>query len=244
MAKLNQILAVEKGVKSRTYAALTVTDKALQKEDLLKGIARNYTPKDDDGDRLPEEHQLVQLTVPGALADVRVQLDEVWNITATKEWANQDARADIVLDDGTTVLPNVPVTYLLFLEKQLVDHRTMISRLPVLDPAQTWHFDDNANAWATDPQETVRTQKVPQRFVKAEATPEHPAQVDVFTEDVIVGTWTTTKFSGALPAARRAELLHRTEELLKAVKKAREAANDMTVTNQTVADPLLEYLLS
>lgn len=69
---------------------------------------------------------------------------------------------------------------------------------------------------------TVRTKKVPRNHVKAEATDKHPAQVDVYYEDVPVGYWTTVKFSGALPARRVNELLDRVEKLQQAVKFARE----------------------
>jgi hypothetical protein len=50
VARLNQIIAVEKGVKSRSFAELTETHHALQKSVLLAGIARNYQPKDEDGE--------------------------------------------------------------------------------------------------------------------------------------------------------------------------------------------------
>lgn len=244
MAKLNQILAVRDGIKSRTYAAITEIDKRMRKEDLLSGISRTYRPKDEDGDQLPDETKLVQVAMPDVIADLRAQLEEVWNITATAEYANTSARADITLDDGTVVLESVPVLFLLPMEKQLTDHRTMVSRMPVLDPAEHWAWDPNANAYKADVHETTKTRKVPKAFVAYDATPEHPAQVQVFQEDEIVGTWATTKYSGALPAARRAELIRHADDLLKAVKKAREAANDMDVTNQIVAGPLLDYLLS
>lgn len=244
MAKLNQILAIEKGVKSRTYGAITEIDRRLQREQLLAGIARTYAPKDDDGDMLPAEFQQVQLSVPSVLDEVRDNLAQAWDITYTKEAANQDAKADIALDDGTIVLRAVPVTYLLYLEKQLTDFRTLAGRLPLLDPAQKWEFDATINAYAAEPRGTVRTKKIPRRFVKYDATPEHPAQVEVFNEDEIVGTWTTIQFSGAMPASERAAMLDRTEKLLMAVKKAREAANNMDVTNQTAAEPLLDFLLT
>ena len=51
--------------------------------------------------------------------------------------------------------------------------------------------------------QTLRTKKVPRNHVKAEATEKHPAQVEVYYEDVAVGYWTTVKFSGALPAQPR-----------------------------------------
>ncbi len=53
MARLNQIIAVEKGVKSRSFQELTEAHHALQKPALLAGIARTYRPKDDEGEQLP-----------------------------------------------------------------------------------------------------------------------------------------------------------------------------------------------
>ncbi len=50
-AKLNQIIAVEKGVKSRSFQELTEAHHALQKPALLSGIARTYRPKDEEGER-------------------------------------------------------------------------------------------------------------------------------------------------------------------------------------------------
>lgn len=89
---------------------------------------------------------------------------------------------------------------------------------------------------------TIRTKKVPRNHVKAEATDKHPAQVEVYYEDIAVGYWTTVKFSGALPAKRVNELLDRVEKLQRAVKFAREEANGSEVTDQRVGDVVLRYL--
>jgi hypothetical protein len=61
MAKLNQIIALEKGVKSRSYANLTEAHQQLQKPPLLSGISRTYRPKDDEGERFPPESTRVQV---------------------------------------------------------------------------------------------------------------------------------------------------------------------------------------
>jgi len=53
MARLNQIIAVEKGVKSQTFQELTETHHLLQKPAQLAGIARTYRPKDEEGEQLP-----------------------------------------------------------------------------------------------------------------------------------------------------------------------------------------------
>lgn len=244
MAKLNQILGVEKGTKTRVYSELTQIDKQLQKADLLSGISRVYTPKDDDGDKLPPETKHVQVTVHEAIGLIKTKTAELFDITATKEWANtgtDGARADILID-GVALVEKVPVTYLLFLEKQCTDLRTVISRLPVLDPASEWALDTNTGVYKTEPRETVRTVKVPKTLELSPATKEHPAQVQVFTEDVVAGTWATVVFSGAIPATERTTLLDRAEALLNAVKMAREAANDLVVTQQNVGAPLLSFV--
>lgn len=243
MAKLNQILAVEKGVKARSYATVTELDKHIQKEALHTGISRTYRKKDDDGEDLPAERSLVQISAAEVLDEVRRAYTDAWNVTATKEWANQTAVADLVID-GVLVLTGVPVTYLLFLEKQLVDLRTLVGRLPILDPAEKWSWDANSGAYVAEMHETHRTKKVPKVLVKYPATPEHPAQVETYAEDVIVGFWETIKFSGAMPAARKTTLLERLDSALQAVKTARESANDVIVTNQTVAGDLLDHLFA
>jgi hypothetical protein len=162
-------------------------------------------------------------------------------VTATKDWTNCKARADVVID-GQTLLTQVPATYLLFLEKQLVDLHTFVRKLPVLDASEAWSFDPSADCWATEPVQTARTKKIPRNHVKAEATEKHPAQVEVYYEDVIVGYWRTVKFSGALPAQRINELLTRVEKLQEAVKYAREEANNIEADEQKVGERVLGYL--
>ncbi|HEY4384716.1 MAG TPA: hypothetical protein VGN34_09610, partial [Ktedonobacteraceae bacterium] len=152
-------------------------------------------------------------------------------------------KADVVVD-GTTLLSQVPATYLLFLEKQLVDLHTFIKKLPVLDASELWTFDPSADCWATEPIQTTKTKKIPRNHVKAEATEKHPAQVEVYYEDVVVGNWRTIKFSGALPSQRVNELLNRIEKLQEAVKFAREEANGLETTEHKVGAKILGYLFS
>jgi len=240
--KLNQILAVSKGVKSDTLRAFTDAHREVQKQPLLSGISRTYQPKDDEGDRMPPESTRVQLTAQNVIADVKATLTRLFDVVATQDWANTRAVADIVVD-GTTLASHVPVTYLLFLEKQLTDLHTFVAKLPTLDPAENWTFSESAGYYATDPVQTNRTQKVMRNHVMAEATEKHPAQVQVYTEDVVVGTWTTIKFSGALPATTVRDMLARLVKLQEAVKFARETANDTEVVDQKIGAGLLSYVL-
>jgi hypothetical protein len=242
MPRLNQIVAVEKGVKSSAYKRVTELHKAVQKTTLLDGRSRTYRPKDDDGDQVPPENQHVQVRASDVLKDLRASLSELFDTVATKDWGNCEARADVKVDDRV-IMPDVPVTYLLFLEKQLSDLKTFIEKLPVLDPSERWSYDEATDAYATEPSDTTRTKKIPRNHVKAEATKEHPAQVEVYMEDVVIGYWRTIRYSGALPQSRVSELAERVERLQKAVKFAREEANALEVTRKHVAEAFFDYLL-
>lgn len=243
MARLNQIIAVEKGVKSRSFQELTEAHQLLQKPALLAGISRTYRPKDEEGEQLPPEATRVQVKAETVLRQTAEILTRLFDVTATKDWTNCIARADVVLD-GQVLLKDVPVSYLLFLEKQLVDLHTFVKKLPTLDASETWVFDQSADCWATEPVQTVKTKKIPRNHVKAEATEKHPAQVEVYYEDVTVGYWRTIKFSGALPARRVNELLSRVERLQQAVKFAREEANNAEAQDQKVSEKIFQFLFS
>jgi hypothetical protein len=241
MAKLNQIIAVEKGIKSQSLRDLTDSHQMLQKTSLLSGISRTYRPKDEEGEQLPPESTKVQVKTEEVIRRTVEVLTRLFDVTATKDWANTQAKADVVVD-SQVLLSQVPATYLLFLEKQLVDLHTFVSKLPVLDASETWTLDNSADAWATEPMQTTRTKKIPRNHVKAEATEHHPAQVEVYYEDVVVGYWRTVKFSGSLPATRVNELIERVEKLQQAVKYAREEANGIEVQDQKVGETVFKYI--
>jgi hypothetical protein len=241
MPKLNQIIAIEKTVKADSYSTFTGLHQQVQKQALLSGIARTYQPKDDEGDRLPAESTKVQLSAEQVISSAANVLTAMFDIVATKDWANCTAKADVVID-GKAILEGVPVTYLLFIEKQLKDIHTFVSKMPVLDQSETWNYDAAIDAYATPPVQTVKTKKIPRNHVKAEATVQHPAQVDVWTEDVVVGHWTTVKYSGALPVARINTLLNRVATFQRAVTYAREQANMAEAEDKKVGKAVFDYL--
>ena len=243
MPKLNQIIAIEKSVKSQSLRELTDAHKTLQKESLLAGIARTYRPRDDEGEQYPPESTRVQVRADDVIDQTMTVLIKLFDVTATKDWANGDARADVVVD-GDALLKDVPVTYLLFLEKQLTDLHTFISKLPTLDPSEVWAYDEATDAWATEPVQTSKTKRIPRNHLKAEATKEHPAQVEVYYEDIVVGNWQTIKYSGAMPASRVAVLKERVRTLQESVKFAREEANSKEVDEQKVGETLFNFIFA
>jgi hypothetical protein len=224
MSKLNQIIAIEKGIKSRVYGELTDLNKASQKAELFSGFTKSYLKKDEDGEDLPAEKKRVQYTVPEVLRAVERVQTELIDVTARKDFTNCVAKADVVVG-GKVIVQGAPVSFLLFLEKQLNDVHTLVTNLPVLDEAEAWVFDANAGMYRTEPKQTHRTKKVAKPIVLYPATPEHPAQTQMVSEDIIAGFWSQVQQSGAMPKPEKLALLTRIETLARAVKEAREAAN-------------------
>ena len=239
--KLSQIVGVEKTVKSETAASLKEAFDRLRRPDLFSGFTRTYRPYDEAGDKLPPERKGVQATVPDVLAQVRGALTELWDLAATKDRGNQEACADIVVG-GKVLVPKVPATTLLSLEKGLAQLFEDLKAIPVLDPASEWAPDPSTGLYRTAAVEQQRTKKVPKVVVLHPATEQHPAQTQLLQEDVAVGTWSVVAHSGAMTAVERRVLLTRVSELVKAVTAAREEANTATVPSIRIADKVLGYL--
>jgi hypothetical protein len=223
--KLNQVLAVEKGIKQRTYAQITELDKIGMQPALFNGFGKTYEPKNDSDTRQPPQSQKVAYRSEDVLDTIRKNLVELFDITATKDWGNQSAKADVVVD-GQKILEAVPATYLLFLDKQLTDLRTAVGRMTELDATVDWILDTTSGLYKTEPTKTHTTAKVQKAIVLYDATDKHPAQTQLITQDVIVGEWTTVKYSGAVPAPSSATSSGVRSELLR---------DDDHVRNRSVA---------
>jgi hypothetical protein len=246
--KLNQILAIEKGLKSHGYGDFTKIHQSLQKAEPLSGISRTYRPIKEDGEKFPSESTQVQIRVKDVIKDAQEKLTELFDVVATKDFANCNAIADIVVDADTeapiTLMKSVPVSHLLWLEKQLNDLYTFVKGIPVLASSEIWHWDDSQNCYSTNPFDTSKSKKVPHVLVKYEATKEHPAQVEVVNEDELVGYWTTVKFSGALPSRDIESFKERVQKLQKAVKFAREQANSVETEQIKIGEKILGFVFN
>jgi len=243
MAKLNQILAIEKGIKTRVLAELAELQKATEKAALVNGFTKTYQPRDEEGEMYPPESQKVQFEHQSVFDQISAGLAELLDVTATKDWANCTAKADVVVD-GRVLVANAPAPFLLFLEKQLAELTSFVHKMAELDAANDWNVDPTTGLFKTEPTATQRTKKVQRPIVLYDATEHHPAQTQLITEDVVVGQWVTVKLSGALPAPRKKVLLARIEKLAQAVKFAREQANGSDVVDQKIGAAMLDYLFA
>jgi len=243
MPKLHQILAVETGIRAQTQRDLTDSHHGLQKPDMLQGIYREYQPVAEGGEKLPPERQLLQTRVPEVVKRTMEILERTFDIIAVRDFANCEAKADVILNDGTALLKNVPATYLLWVEKRLEDLHAFVSRLPILPADLEWVWDTNQMCYRNKQEiKTVRTAKIPYSLVLLAPTKEHQGQAVEKSRDEIVGHWTTIRYSGALPVELVRRMKDRVEELQKVVKYAREKANEIETKDVKVGETVLKYV--
>lgn len=242
--KLNQIIALRPDVSSRAERVETDLYHRIQVADSLFGITKTYEPKNDGADVYAGESKIVETKADQVASTFGVAMERLLDLTLTLETANTEAKADVVVD-GVVLVKDAPVTYLLFLEKHMIRARAFINKLPTLDPSKEWKWDADlgVHRWS-EPVKANKVKKVPAAQVLYEATKEHPAQVKPYEDTILEGWWTTTGFSGALPASRKAQLIQRVDALSEAITFAREQANQGEVTDRKVGAAISGYLFA
>lgn len=238
---LNQIIALVSGRKKEAEKAITDLHQKTQKAALFGGVARTYAPRDaEDIEVLPPESQEIQLRTKEVLGLLDKVMSNIYDLILTQDAGNTQASSDIVVD-GNVLVENVPVTTLLYLEKQLEDLNKFYATLPVLDPAKQWNWVAGDNCFK-NVSKKHRTRRTKRPLVLYNATKEHPAQVQLVEEDAIVGDWTTVEMSGAVEASTKTKLLERVRKLKDAVVVAREKANQTPVIPKSIGKQLFSYL--
>jgi hypothetical protein len=240
--KLTVVLGLLKGAKARAHVNVSNLHHQSTKPALYAGQIRTYEPREDGGEQRPAESQKVQLKATDVLGELATQLARHWDLAYWRDEGNTRARADVVVD-GVVLLADVPATFLLFLEKQLHDWRTAVTKLPTLATDQFWSRNESTGLFQTEPVKSASTRKVLRNHVLAAATDRHAEQVKTYEEDVPVGDWTTIRLSGALTVPQQRVLVERLDKLADAVKAAREQANLVEVPEVKGADQLFTYLL-
>jgi len=241
MSKLNALVALSVGLKGRTQTEITQLHRKMSHVPGMTGLSRVYRSRDEEGEQLPSETKIVQNRASELLTEALETWKDCWEVVLTQDIANTKACADIIVHE-VVLVADVPITTMLWLTKQLDDLHTFVENIPVLDPSQKWEFSKGQNCYATEPNETIRSKKVPCNHVLVAATDKHPAQVQVYQEDVTVGYWSKTDYSGHMTPGIKADLLHRVELVQDAVKEAKEVANGIEVAKQERLNDLFKFL--
>jgi hypothetical protein len=181
-------------------------------------------------------------TVSEQLEQASTTLSRYLDALVQKETTNATAKAQVLIDDIPFFDEPLSATALLALEGKLNEMREIYAQIPTLDLKEDWTWDPQNKRYAAKPRQHIKTEKQLRALVLYDATKEHPAQTKDYTQDVRIGVWTTKRFSGALPYAVKMELLERLDTLIRAVKMARQKANDEEVVDIHVAKKIFQYL--
>jgi hypothetical protein len=209
-----------------------------------RGFLETYTPRDREGQTFADKATPVQAVVAEDLELTRKLLTTMLDASLTSYAGNCEAFADIVLD-GRTLVKHVPAQYLMYLELKLQNAVTVFETMPVRSEAAAWLDSPERDGMAATPEiETQHMAKVRQHKI-APATPEHQqVLLDTWQDDVWVGKWKRTNFSGAVPEKAKRVYVERARQLLAAVQEAKVRANATQVPVRTDAGKVLtDFLL-
>lgn len=242
-SKFHELLAVEGSVRQKTEAVLTETLNTFQsKESHFKGHTRRYNPRDDEGEKFPDEDQYLTTTVPEKLEYTTKQVIEGFDVILQKEECNSRAKADLVLD-GVVFKKDMPSTALLTYEHKLLHLKEIWLKIPTLEPGENWERDTHrAHVYHTAPKFTLKTKKMLKPVVLHPGTDKHPPQVQAVNEDEVIGKWEQINFSGKISPIEKSEILERLDKMIAAVKKARCRANEVDVSNWQVGSLIFNYI--
>jgi hypothetical protein len=246
--RLHELLSIEKQQASQVSVLIQDTLQKFGKEHFFKGwVKRLKLIKDSPDNAAVEAAGSDTREVVTTVADTLEYMLKHWgsseDVQFKKNKANQLARADVVL--GGSVITDVPIDELMGLEARLTKLREVFQAVPTLDATKAWvpsQVKEGVLKAVVD-DVTTKTEKVVTPVVLYEATKEHPAQVKEVSKDEVVGTFTTTNFSGAVTSLQKANALERIDDLIGEIKKARMRANCQEVPNAKIGDELAEYLL-
>ena len=147
--------------------------------------------------------------------------------------------------DGKKIAEKLPATFLLGLETKLNQLEEFIKTIPTLPATSEWKEDKTKGIGiysATQPTITYRTRKELQHKILVPATKEHPAKVEKWTENINIGRFIKTTWSGLFPMGEKMEMIKRVRKLKLAVKEARQRANNTDVNGISVGKILTNYI--
>jgi hypothetical protein len=241
MTKLYEILAVESDLRKKAADLLKATIALFGQPG--KFIGRSVSAHailEDEPELFPENTDIAN-SVGSELSDIEETFGAYVDVTVQKELSNTRAFADVQID-GATIFEHLSATALLNLESRLSELEALYIAIPTLDVTERWQHDDDQGCYVSGVRTAYRTKKVPKPMVLYDATVEHPAQVQVFTEEIPAYRIESFQSSGMLTPADKQMRLERLAKLAVAVKQARQRANDTEIEPTHVACKIFDYV--
>ena len=245
MAKLHEVLAIERGLQAVANKLTSESLKTLSKDSLFKGQTRTLTHfSDEDAHLNGQEHQSLETTVGENLDYLKKPWSEWVDAVASKDKANMEAAADVLID-GKVFIAQVPATTLLGLESKLSTLRGVLESIPTLPPGVSWITDsqEREGVYRSEHSTTsIKEVKDTEYRKVAEATEQHPAQVAGVNITKAVGKYEVKQQCGMMSPVEKAAHLERLDTIIKAVKKARARANEQSVDPVDMGGAIFDFV--
>lgn len=242
---LHQLIAVEPDLAQQSRAIMEETVNTFTKKaDHFDGVQKIYKPYEDGGEQIPDEIKEVVTTVQEKLDYAKKIVIRAMDATISKEETNASgtARAELVVDGVN--FGELAATSLIALERMLERIREEYKAIPTLDPTKSWVKADFTGRilYETPIEVKFRAVKTKIPLVLSPATDKFPAQVQVLDSDKQVGRYETIYRSGRLTPTEKSNLLEKIDNLVLAVKKAREKANQTKAVQVDLGKKIFEFI--
>jgi hypothetical protein len=250
MPRLHALLAVESSLKTQANAARSdLANTFDKKKHHFTETRTTFKPYAENEPDVVEQQLDLQTTVPGEIEWLTPFLVKAIDAGYQVDEANSVARADVVLEDGRTLLTGLPATALMQIEKRLNELHEFVTQIPTLDPSKGFREDPDFSkpyVYKARDVQNPRTKKETKHIVVVPPTDRHPAQVVSSVEDVPIGMILKQEWSGLITPARKGLFIERVEELTRAVKQARSRANEIEVETKKlqIGATLLGYVFA
>jgi len=248
MSALHEVLAVDRDLEN---TAKKIVDEAIttfsKRADHFMASIKQLHMFDDarkQEEAGQEEVKALTTTVEAKLDYVAEHLVKHIDCTTEKEMTNTVASSTVHID-GKEFTCTLPATLLLAMETRLAQWRKMYEAIPTLQPGIEWEIDESQGKGvykAKEPETKWKTEKTIKAVVLYDATDKHPAQIEKVSQDVPVGNYITTRWSGMISPAAKSELLKRIDKLTQEFKKARMRANEESTIKVELGKKIMDYI--
>lgn len=245
--KLHELLAVQGSLRTQAEATRNDLINTFEKKRThFSELTKTFKSFKEGTEDKVEEKLGLQTTITKELQWISEKLAKAIDSAHQVDVANTVAKADVIMDDGTVLLKDVPATSLLQLEKRIAEVQVLVAAIPTLDPAKAFEPDAARGAGIYKARETEkpRTEKVFKFIVMTPPTEKHPAQIKEQTVDEPVGVVVQQEWSSLITVADKGDMLDRAESLGRAVKRALSRANGQEVNQKEnkIAKTLLDFV--
>jgi len=254
VAKLHEVLAVEPSNEAAATKLLAETlSTFLSKDNLFKGKVRTLKLFGKEPSNQVEYEALeakdsinipVTATVPANLNYLAVILGRYYDNVAQKERTNQEARADVIVDNKV-IMAGLPATFLLGMETKLKALRPILEAIPTMAPGVRWIEAKEIGPHifkVAEPSKDVKTAKTIEHKVLPQPNATHPSQFVAVDVNKNIGEYSEEVSTGMITSSDKAMIIDRFDTLLKAVKQARMRANETNLVPINVGDAIMSHL--